>query len=80
MTMLCGEALPLPDCPNCGGQDTLLPLGCRHDRPQRWRPWVVVVTELYLCDRCAAIVRAPAAAQRPPVWPRPRPRPARWAA
>ena len=61
MTMLCGEALPLPYCPDCGGQDTLLPLGCRNDRPQWWRPWVVVVTELYLCERCAAIARVPAA-------------------
>ena len=34
-------------CPNCGQHHTLLLLGVRRDRPQRWRPWIIRGTPLY---------------------------------
>lgn len=42
-------------CPICGPQAVLIPLGARLDRPHRWRPWVVVETQLALCPHCDAI-------------------------
>ena len=42
-------------CPICGPQAVLIPLGARVDRPHRWRPWVVVESQLALCPRCDAI-------------------------
>lgn len=43
-------------CPACGRAEALLALGARYDRPHRWRPWITARTDLYLCDRCDAIV------------------------
>lgn len=43
-------------CPACGCAEPLLALGARYDRPHRWRPWITARTDLYLCDRCDAIV------------------------
>lgn len=42
-------------CPTCGHASALIPLGARIDHPHHWRPWVVVVTQLALCERCGAL-------------------------
>lgn len=42
-------------CPICGPRAVLIPLGTRLDRPHRWRPWVIVETQLALCPQCEAI-------------------------
>jgi hypothetical protein len=42
-------------CPACGRDAALIPLGARVDRPHRWRPWVVVVTQLALCTCCGEL-------------------------
>ena len=51
-------------CPGCGQPDALIALGARRDYPHRWRWWVSVLTQLYLCDQCDALV-ALGAAQTP---------------
>jgi hypothetical protein len=43
-------------CPACGQRDALLALGIRYGHPHRWRPWVTVLTPLYLCESCEALV------------------------
>ena len=43
-------------CPVCGWHNTLSALGERIDHPYRWRRWATMVTDLYLCDRCDALV------------------------
>lgn len=59
-------------CPICGPQAVLIPLGARLDRPHRWRPWVVVETQLALCPHCDAIaatdVTAAASISRASLW------------
>ena len=47
--------MELVSCPVCG-HAALLALGARLDHPYRWRPWVSVLTYLYLCDWCDALV------------------------
>jgi len=47
--------MELVSCPACG-HAALLALGARLDHPYRWRPWVSVLTYLYLCDWCDALV------------------------
>ncbi len=42
-------------CPACGQDAALVPLGARVDRPHRWRPWVVVTTQLALCMHCGEL-------------------------
>src|SRR5438128_2371384 len=53
-------------CPRCRQPDALIALGLRYDHPHRWRPWVMTITELYLCDRCEVLV-AMGKAQEPVV-------------
>ena len=43
-------------CPCCQRRSTLMALGERRDHPHRWRRWVSVVTQLYLCAACDAVV------------------------
>src|SRR5689334_8709941 len=43
-------------CPICRRQHALIALGARLDRARRWRPWIVVRTELYLCGHCDALL------------------------
>ena len=57
-------------CPGCGQPDALIALGARRDYPHRWRWWVSVRTQLYLCDQCDALV-ALGAAQVPMVESKP---------
>jgi hypothetical protein len=58
-------------CPACQRPDALVPLGTRRDHP-RWRPWITLLTRLYLCDTCHALVEmrepspTPAPAHRTP--------------
>lgn len=47
---------PLRCCPACGQPGTLLVLGVRLDHPHHWRPWVTILTPLYLCDRCETLI------------------------
>jgi hypothetical protein len=51
-------------CPACGQPDTLILLGSRDDRPNRWRWWSTALTLLYLCEQCDELleVGAPGAA------------------
>jgi hypothetical protein len=42
------DGLPLA-CPSCTQPDTLISLGVRPERPNRWRPWIMTITHLYLC-------------------------------
>jgi hypothetical protein len=53
-------------CPVCGCAEPLLALGARYDRPHRWRPWITARTDLYLCDRCDAIVTVSSAPTKAP--------------
>jgi hypothetical protein len=48
-------------CPACGQRDGLTALGERIDRPYRWRPWATMVTEIYLCGSCDALLEVRAA-------------------
>jgi hypothetical protein len=43
-------------CPACGQPDTLILLGSRDDRPQRWRWWSTAITLLYLCEQCDVLL------------------------
>ena len=48
-------------CPACGQPDTLILLGSRDDRPQRWRWWSTALTLLYLCEQCDVLLEIGAA-------------------
>lgn len=51
----------LEPCPVCGQYGALIALGKRIDHPYRWRRWARVITDLYLCDNCDALVEVQAA-------------------
>jgi hypothetical protein len=48
-------------CPACGQSDTLILLGSRDDRPQRWQWWSTALTLLYLCEQCDVLLEIGAA-------------------
>ena len=49
------SAEPEP-CPTCGQRDALIALGQRIDHPYRWRRWATAIIDMYVCNRCDALL------------------------
>lgn len=42
-------------CPQCGGRNTIVPVGSRLDHPLRLLRRATVTTYIYMCTQCGAV-------------------------